>query len=104
MRKFRRAAIVILTLALVAPAIIVWTATGCRMLTRIPSRELAAMQRQEGSLTGLFGEPGSPAIENSFALGLLPSGPGAELLSVGLVVIPAIFLGLLAWRTPPGNV
>ncbi len=74
-----------------------WDATGRHAFTNLPSAELAALSRQEGSLTSLFGGATQPPIDNAFAFGLLPGGVGAEAASALTFAGPALFLTLAAF-------
>lgn len=93
----RRALILLATLAALTPILMLWDATGRRVFTFLPSDDLAQLQHAEGSQTRVFGQPNAgPAINNSFALGLLPSGSGPALISVIVMSAPVFALALVA--------
>ncbi|MBI1190581.1 MAG: hypothetical protein GC200_07900 [Tepidisphaera sp.] len=93
----RRLLIILATVAALTPTFMLWDATGRRTFTFFPSADLAALQHQDGSLTGVFGRPNAgPPINNTFGLGLLPSGSGEGLISVLIMGVPVLALALVA--------
>ncbi len=104
MKTLRKAVCGVCVLAVLA-AVGVWVATGARVWTRYPSENIQQVQQDdEGGLDDLFADAGLnddlgelEAIDNDFRFGLLPSGPGREVLSVASVGGLAFAASLLAW-------
>ncbi len=77
-------------------------ATGGRMLTRFPDPRIEHMIREEiRRQIVLPDEPTTlPPMDNSFALGWLPSGFSREGLSVVSIALPCVFAAVvLAWSS-----
>ena len=91
-----------ITLALCAAAsaasMVAFAATGMHGYTRFKSDETAAVNA-ETSLSDMFGDTGlddeqgaMEQVENVTAIGLLPSGPGMESISVASITGPAFVI------------
>lgn len=96
-------AIYILSAVAIVGAAIAWLATGARPFTRFQDEQNAEVIA-ESSLDDLFADTGLNEtqgevgkIENVFAFGLLPSGPGRDTMSVAAVAGPALTISALAW-------
>lgn len=79
----------IVSIILIVAALGVWAGTGFHAYTRYPSAELNTASPEGESLDNLFADTGLneehgevQKVENKFALGLLPSGPGRDMFSV----------------------
>lgn len=102
MNRAVRFLVFFLAAAICAQSLLLCRATGWRPFTRYRSPEIEAVNADRG-LESLFaatplneshGTLGS--IENVFAFGWLPSGPGKDAVSVLTVGGPALLIGLLA--------
>jgi hypothetical protein len=98
MRTIARLFALVLVAAILVPTFMLWDGTGRKGFTALPNANFEQLQKQEGSLSGLFGgaAPEQAPIDNSFRFGLFPAGMGPEAMSVTTVAGPAILLGLLA--------
>jgi len=98
----------LVAVVLTGGAVLGWGITGFEGYTKYPSEEVA-QSGASGEMDDLFAETGineelgeTEQLENKFALGLLPSGPGRDSLSVAVIaalsagIIVAAFL--LDWR------
>lgn len=101
--------VIIACFATAAEAYLLWSATGRAGFTRYhdaarAQREALARERSVGELfegTGLEDKTGPmERVENKFALGLLPSGGGAHLVSLVTLAGPALLAGVLALVQP----
>jgi hypothetical protein len=98
--RARALALVLATLVIVH-AIAAWALGGRAVFTRTPDPALAAMARDENTLTRAFGDAPSDLrpVRSGFALGLVPSGGGLGLISVATLACPALGVAFWAWRT-----
>ena len=87
-------------------SVILWFTTGTHVLTRFPSETLAEAQGEAagGGLDDLFADSGInddhgelEGVENEFRMGLLPSGPGKDSLSVASVTGVGLAASAAAW-------
>lgn len=110
-RRINRAA-----LGLLLASLVVWLATGRAIYTRFPDARRTALeplQHQDGKLWPGTGERDVEALAatraeefpNRFMLGLLPSGGGKYLLSVGGValIFGVAVLATWAWQSIPSK-
>ncbi len=90
---------IILTLCgfVILASLAAYLATGAAAFTRYPSEEIEQSNEQDDLAalfdeeTGLSDEHGElKGVENRFTLGLLPSGPGRDGLSVATTAGPAL--------------
>lgn len=84
-------------------AVGLYAGTGAEAFTRYPTAELEEANADDG-LSDLFDDTGLndelgelERVESRFTFGLLPSGPGADSLSVAAIVGPALAISGLAW-------
>lgn len=102
-RCINRAAFVLLLASLV-----VWLATGRAIYTRFPDARRAALeplQKQDDKLWPTGTEPNADSraatradeFPNRFMLGLLPSGGGRYLLSVGVLALLCVVAATATW-------
>ncbi|HYE02336.1 MAG TPA: hypothetical protein VD963_03770 [Phycisphaerales bacterium] len=106
MGGIRRGLLVLAGVAVVAQAVVLCGMTGWRALTRYESADVERMNADQrlwdvfeaaGAETG----PRMGRLENRFTLGWLPSGLGAEGVSVATLAVPgfgAVLIGLSPGR------
>jgi len=92
--------------AAILASVVLWFTTGTHVLTRFPSETIAQAQGEpeEGGLDDLFADSGInddhgelESVDNEFRLGLLPSGPGRDSLSVASVTGVGLAASAAAW-------
>lgn len=115
MRRPLRFAIALLCLIVLVQTLVLWRRTGGSGFTRYRDPSPAAADADSGDdrLRALLDEAGleeqtgpMPRTTNAFALGLLPSGGGAHMISVLTIAGPALAAGALAMtpgRRPSGR-
>ena len=98
MTKRTRNITLVMCAAASAASMVAYAATGMHGYTRFKSEETAAVNA-ETSLADMFGDTGlddeqgaMEQVENVTAIGLLPSGPGMESISVASITGPAVFV------------
>ncbi len=98
MTKRTRNITIVICAAASAASVAAFAATGMHGYTRFKSDETAAVNA-ETSLSDMFGDTGlddeqgaMEQVENVTAIGLLPSGPGMESISVASITGPALFV------------
>lgn len=104
MRKETRNVIVTICGFALLSSLAAYAATGAAFFTRFPSDEIGEANKSAG-LGDLFGEETGlseelgelEAMENRFTMGLLPSGPGRDSLSVMTVGGAAAAIALAAF-------
>ena len=101
LRLFWRLVVLVCAVMVIAMTMLLWSATGKAGYTRFfdPQRAQRDAQAAQGSIEDLFADAGAeiealPEVENRFALGLAPSGPGKHLVSVITIAGPALVIAI----------
>lgn len=102
MKPALRVLIAVLALVAIGQTLILCGRTGWHGFTRFPSPNLELIKQQTGGLANLFQDSGlndklGPVTpdENRFAFGWLPSGWGADAVSVATLASPSLITLIL---------